>query len=48
MDAIRNMPTAGLVVIAVIAALFVLAVVLLLTLCSRYRALAARAAGKAR
>ncbi len=48
MDAIRNMPTAGFVVILVIGALFVLAVVLLLVLYGRYRALASRAAGKAK
>ena len=39
MGVLNNLPTAGLVVIIVILALFVLAIVLLLAICSRYRKL---------
>ena len=45
MNRFQNMPPAGLVVIAVILALFALAVVLLLALYARYRLLAAGAKG---
>ena len=40
MSVLKNLPTAGFVVIIVIAALFVLAVALLVVLCARYRSLA--------
>ena len=46
MSAIRNMPLAGFVVIVVIAALFVLALILLFLICARYRLLTSRACGK--
>ena len=45
MGAIRTMPTAGFVVIVIIAALFALAVVLLLYVYARYKALTLRAEG---
>ena len=48
MSTLKNMPTAGLVVIVVILALFALAVVLLFHLAARYRLLAAKATGDGR
>ena len=48
MDILKNMPTAGLVVIVVILALFLLAVCLLIHISLRYRFLAARAGGDGR
>ena len=48
MSTLKNMPTAGLVVIVVILALFALAVALLFHLAARYRLLAAKATGDGR
>lgn len=48
MSTLKNMPTAGLVVIVVILALFALAVVLLFHLAARYRLLSAKAKGDGR
>ena len=48
MSTLKNMPTAGLVVIVVILALFALALVLLFHLAARYRLLAAKATGDGR
>ncbi len=48
MSNLKNLPTAGLVVIIVILALFALAVVLLFFLSARYRLLAAKAKGDGR
>ena len=45
MSALRNMPTAGFVVIVVITILFVLALALLIYVCARYGSLARRARG---
>lgn len=48
MSNLKNLPTAGLVVIVVILALFALAVVLLFHIAARYRLLAAKAKGDGR
>jgi len=45
LSSLKNMPTAGLVVIFVILALFVLALILLFYIAARYRALSGRAKG---
>ena len=45
MSSLKNMPTAGLVVIFVILALFALALILLFYIAARYRALSGRAKG---
>ena len=45
MGVLNNLPTAGFVVIVVIALLFVLAVVLLVLVCSRYRRIGGAPAG---
>ena len=45
MNAIQTMPAAGLVVIVVIALLFVLALAILIFVCTRYRGLASKAHG---
>ena len=47
MGAIRNMPTAGFVIIVIIALLFALAVLVLIYVFARYKALTARAGGDA-